>query len=451
MVSFGFKLLEHCEKNSLDFFCSDCNDNFCYSCFDLQHSSIKKNKHDKRPFQIINPCKIHGKDLGFYCFYCEQLVCSVCLSNNEHNGHTTPNLESSMKELKEKWIKEHSIASVKENYSKKIKSFNEKIQELKETIENLEKEKKIFETKISDIQRLEETVDFEEFHNHLKNLKMVHQFEGKCIQTIEGHTDTIVSLIETKNGKIISGSEMIRVWIREGECIRKLKDHSGWVYALLETRDGYLISGSSDKTIKVWDGDYQLTNTWQGHSGLINCLIETRDGYIVSASDDTFIKIWNRYGSCVQTLKGHSFWVKCLLETKSGKIISGSADKSIKVWDKTEGTCLQTLRCGGCVLSLIEIDDDIVSLSEEKTIRFFNKSGDCIKSFQDKSLNYRMIQASNGHLITVGEDKTIKIWDIEGNLKNTIKGHQREVVCVLETKDKLLITGSFDKTIKIWK
>ncbi len=75
---------------------------------------------------------------------------------------------------------------------------------------------------------------------------------------LEGHTDSVLTVHETKDGsKIISGSAdtTIRVWnINTGKTLGLLKGHTNSILSVCSTNDGRkLISGSDDYTIRIWD------------------------------------------------------------------------------------------------------------------------------------------------------------------------------------------------------
>jgi dynein assembly factor with WDR repeat domains 1 len=58
-----------------------------------------------------------------------------------------------------------------------------------------------------------------------------------------------------------------------------------------------------------------------------------------------------------------------------------------------------------------------------------------------------------GNLIVTGSfDKTAKIWDANtGQMMNTLKGHNMEIVCLgFDPHGLLVATGSMDHTAKLW-
>eukprot|EP00944_MAST-04C_sp_MAST-4C-sp1_P003425 g3425.t1 len=57
---------------------------------------------------------------------------------------------------------------------------------------------------------------------------------------------------------------------------------------------------------------------------------------------------------------------------------------------------------------------------------------------------------SFGRIVTGCWDKTVKIWNIDGTLRNTLRGHSGEVSSVAILGPDRIVSGSWDKTVKIW-
>jgi WD40 repeat protein len=55
-------------------------------------------------------------------------------------------------------------------------------------------------------------------------------------------------------------------------------------------------------------------------------------------------------------------------------------------------------------------------------------------------------------LVSGSFDKTIKVWNLHtGELKRTLEGHSHEVYCVAISPDgQTFVSGSLDKTLKVW-
>ena len=81
---------------------------------------------------------------------------------------------------------------------------------------------------------------------------------GTCLHTFTGHTEQVISLLFSPDGKtLFSGSadRSVRVWdVETGRCQASLLGHHHWVWSLVySAADRVLLSGSQDETIRVWN------------------------------------------------------------------------------------------------------------------------------------------------------------------------------------------------------
>ena len=182
-------------------------------------------------------------------------------------------------------------------------------------------------------------------------IKIWDFYNKKCIKTLEGHEDCILSIILLKkNNLLCSGAAdlTIRIWEWEkNSCLFVLKGHSKWVKCLLELDNGILASGSDDKTIKLWKENVNI-KTLIEHTNSIRSICQINKNYFASGSFDCTIKIWEiNSWECVQTLVGHDSNIICIISLnninyiKSSQIdymnyppmiASSSNDKTIKIW-----------------------------------------------------------------------------------------------------------------------
>jgi WD40 repeat protein len=245
------------------------------------------------------------------------------------------------------------------------------------------------------------------------------------LQTLEGHTSWVKSVVFSNDGTLIaSGSDdnTIKIWnVATGEEEQTLEGHTNTVSSVVFSNDGTLIaSGSWDMTIKIWNvATGKEEQTLEGHIEPVNSVVFSNDGTLIaSGSYDMTIKIWNMaMGKEEQTLEGHADMVNSVVFSNDGMLIaSGSYDKTIKIWNVATGKEEQTLEGHMSWVSSVVFSND-------------------------------------GTLIASGSrDKTIKIWNVAmGKEEQTLKGHTSWVSSVVFSNDGTLIaSGSRDKTIKIW-
>ncbi|HEX8326683.1 MAG TPA: 2OG-Fe(II) oxygenase [Hymenobacter sp.] len=61
------------------------------------------------------------------------------------------------------------------------------------------------------------------------------------------------------------------------------------------------------------------------------------------------------------------------------------------------------------------------------------------------------VAAFGTNIVSAGRDKVIKVWDPQGRLRQTLPGHQNSVLSLCPLSPTLLLSGSRDATIKVWR
>ncbi|XP_060599165.1 uncharacterized protein LOC132752799 isoform X1 [Ruditapes philippinarum] len=197
------------------------------------------------------------------------------------------------------------------------------------------------------------------------------------------------------------------LWKHKCECVKMevpVTDQPEWKKLYKDNK--YLRVNWNSAKCKITD--------FKGHSDSVICVIFDHV-HLASGSLDKTIRVWNiKTGKCLHVFKGHVKGVWCLNFFTHNLLISGSYDGTIRVWN---------LRTGKCNKTIIAHDGPIWALTRHNEI-----------------------------LVTVSQDKTAKVWDMNRCLHiNSLLGHTAAIFAVDMSEDgHLVITGSADKSVKIW-
>ena len=166
---------------------------------------------------------------------------------------------------------------------------------------------------------------------------------GEATFTLKGHTDSVLSLVFSADGKrMASASKMaVKIWDAEKWVeLLTINEHSdaATVRTVSFSPDGRrIVSGSDVHTVKVWDTESgEELVTYKGHTLMVSSVSFSRDGRrIISGGWDGAIHIWEADSRrALLTLKGHTRDVHNLQFSQDGhRIISGSRDTTVRVWD----------------------------------------------------------------------------------------------------------------------
>jgi len=292
------------------------------------------------------------------------------------------------------------------------------------------------------------------------------------LQTLTGHNDCIYALTEGSDPRFFytgSGDGMVVEWDldhpKNGKLIAKLP-HS--VYALeVDKERNLLFIGHNFEGIHVIDL-YENKELWSlkftdqaifdikifGNEAFVG----TGDGVLV------IIDITNRSLRKRVKLSSKSIRVMALSPIKKHLAI-GLSDHSIKVLDlRNDFQPIANLTGhGNSVFALAYSPDEatIVSGSRDARIKFWNTSNYHLEETivaHMYAINYLSFKEDGKYLVTCSMDKSIKVWGTKG--KNLLKvidkarnaGHGTSINKVLwSTYSGQVISVSDDRTISIWQ
>ena len=260
----------------------------------------------------------------------------------------------------------------------------------------------------------------------------------------------------TFKDKIIYGTWEGPINMYESKSGRLLKTrfrHEGAVSKLVLHKEKYLVSGADDCTVKICDleKNEQLFST-PPFDKYISELISFGELVIAGTGDGTLIVIDISDAFQATVVRKHNDAITGIAASDSNIFTISEYDKTLRISDlfNPEKTlCEVTFEDG--IESLLLHETQIYLKFKEQLIVGTLKQGKWseLNSIKLESSILGLLTICNGHLITCSGNDLVSIDASDINKVNFLRGHTEEISDIC-TKDNYVITGSWDKKVKIW-
>ncbi|MBI1889852.1 MAG: 2OG-Fe(II) oxygenase [Burkholderiales bacterium] len=297
---------------------------------------------------------------------------------------------------------------------------------------------------------------------HIMRSDLIYRRESALAEThaapfTPSHQGYIWTMARLNDGRIASGGrdQTIRLWTPDGKPSGSLVGHERSVLGLTQSAPGYLASASRDRTLRFWNLETgACEKTVHAHEAAILNVISLKNGSLLTAAADHLIKIWRSDGSLAQTFHGHEGWVWAVAELNADLMASASEDGAVKIWATENAQCLQTfaaaapLRCLGtnCSQALMAAGD------VHGTVHLWSIESSKVRpesQFLAHDAAVRCIAfLGENVLATSGEDKKVKLWDLNSGKLLQQAEHDNFVTAVLPTGRNSFLSCSYDGYIR---
>lgn len=218
------------------------------------------------------------------------------------------------------------------------------------------------------------------------------------------------------------------------------------------------IGGKSGTTV-TWDvttGEVIMTMGKEFDS-ILAADIRADLGGIAMGGPSRLIKLWDTQANeQLLKIKKHTDWVTALSYSHDGVLLAtGDRNNGIFIWEAATGNEFHTIR--GHKKAIVDLkwrsDSNLVaSASEDGEIKFWDMNrGNEVKKTKAHDAVLAMDYARDGHLISSGRDKRVKIWKPDLGLKKELPAFEAEITEVEFTHDaKRFFTADWNGHIQVW-
>lgn len=261
---------------------------------------------------------------------------------------------------------------------------------------------------------------------------------------------------------IISGSidKSIRIWSRNGELLKEMTHHEASVESLDFSPNGEtFISASHDKTLALWSRTGHLLETYQGHRAVVWDAAYGPDGQMLASTGaDNTVRLWQARSDFqssfqglpvtvyLKTFYGHDGQSLVTVGTGSGLVFVSARDLSYRIVDAQQVTTTN--------LALHPTEDWLVSGGENNTIKIWDMTGQLLQSFpHPKAPILGVAWHPEGHEIvsTVASGQLFR-WSSQGDLIQQWNAHTAPAWdLAYHPQGEQVASAGNDGVVKLWK
>lgn len=300
------------------------------------------------------------------------------------------------------------------------------------------------------------------------------ELDGTPVTIIKELPDKLSFAILNQAGNqiaIIFWSGYIKIYNLDGRLLAAFRDP--WITSAgYSANDELFISTSLDGTAKIWDinGKFLVA---LNHSSGVHCAIFNKKGDLVAtAMENGKAIVWALKSNSenafevrkLVTLEGHTAGINCIMFSPTENLIlTISRDKTVKIWS-LNGACLATLAEHTeeiCSARFSSNGNMLVTTSADNLAKIWKinttKEGalvvKCIATLPHSDIvNAAVFNPTNRVVATASRDRSIRIWDLGGNLIAILNQHKSAVDFVeFNSTGDSLISISQDVMVILWQ
>jgi WD40 repeat protein len=226
-------------------------------------------------------------------------------------------------------------------------------------------------------------------HSHI----LVGSYLSKSVKVVNWHTSLVERTITLETSIMYYGHRVLKAFGRQNDLI---------------------IAGLENNKLVIFDLSGTFVMTFSGHTRGVTCVEIIPKGRIITGSWDTSLKMWDvQTCSCVKTFTGHNGPITsvCLLDER--RIVSGSYDYHIKMWDIESAVCVAEIgQCNDWIREIITLTPKLIcSASDDKKVRIWNVDDmQCVQVLTGHTGCVHSVVLHDEMLISGSSDHTVRIW-----------------------------------------
>lgn len=274
----------------------------------------------------------------------------------------------------------------------------------------------------------------------------------------EGHLGYIWKIMRFEEKIFTCGRDKhIKVWTTEGALIQELEGHDQSILSMIVIDDDTLISCSRDQTIRFWNessGRFELEQVCELDSGTILDLCDLGQSRFCACSADGQLRMIDKTGTVLHAISAHKDWIWGIKQLDEKVIASIGEDGFLRVWELPLGRLVCEKKYGFPItaIDIFEQDRSIYLGSMDGWIIHlrFDEHFQVIEMGQVRGHSDKIwvIKADEKKLISGGEDNRLVVYSKQHMRKENEYLHGNFVQDLL-LEDNRIISVSYDGRIRV--
>jgi WD40 repeat protein/tRNA A-37 threonylcarbamoyl transferase component Bud32 len=252
----------------------------------------------------------------------------------------------------------------------------------------------------------------------------------------------------------------VRVWdVATGKAALILRNLAESVNGLAFGPDGGpLACAGADGTVRLLDTDGKEVAALQGHAGPVLAVAFGPGGRaLASAGADGIVRLWDlSSGRERLCLRGPAPFHAVAFSPGGDRLAAAGADGVARVWELATGR--ETLLPAGaglpvCAVAFSPDGRYVAAAGQDEFVRVWDATtGDPVREWHGHAgAVHGLAYGPGGRLASVGDDRTVRVWDAAGHELLALPGHSQTLRAVAFSPDgHRLASAGDDGTIKVW-
>jgi WD40 repeat protein len=259
---------------------------------------------------------------------------------------------------------------------------------------------------------------------------------------------------------VLSGDCVWRQHVFNGGCIKEIKIIQDNRFVVFGQRNIHIYELDNNTVVVEKIFEFEERNDW-----ILDVTFLDKNTCAIGFARNIVQIVQINNNTIVRTIHGHP---NCLLYSMAFYgdsidnliVASGTIFSEICIWSLNNSNIAPLVLRGhdGVLFRLIWSDGNtICSTSDDRTVRLWKLSQD-LSSVASSIVMYGHTarvwdcKLTNDFIVSCGEDKTVRVWDYDGNCIHVFRGHQSKNVWRIDVDptQSIIASGGGDSAIKLW-